>query len=364
MDGWPTGIRPDGAGLRIRIWRKGRLIHSETIKGDPTSKSLLTAAKKRRDHLISRITLGLPLSQDDDPRGELFETVAQDYLDTLGVKRSTSLEYEITLNRHWLPAYAGWPVNEITTQDIKQRLSKIPVALKTRKNILIPLRGVLQHAGLVPNPADGVRIKKGQTPPVERYTPAERDALLRNLGGQSLPYFALLFGCGLRPGEALALEWTDYDGEELMVSKQIVRRRLEMTTKTSVYRRVYVPTWARPILNQHTTRFEGGWIFQTGKGEFHKDSDVFNQAWRRAHKKARVPFRRPYTCRHTRAAELLSTGVNPADAAKQLGHSLEVFLRTYTEWIEEYTRLQDKSRFEGFTAEKPPRLRSPLKDVQ
>ena len=120
-----------------------------------------------------------------------------------------------------------------------------------------------------------------------------------------------------------------------------------MSTKTNVQRRVYVPLWVRAILNKHTTRFQGEYIFVNSVGGPYLDTDVFNNVWRAAHKKARLPYRVPYVCRHTRAAELLSTGVDPADAAKQLGHSLEMFLRIYSELIEEFCKNRDKSRFEG-----------------
>jgi hypothetical protein len=46
------------------------------------------------------------------------------------------------------------------------------------------------------------------------------------------------------------------------------------------------------------------------------------------------------------AAELLSAGIDPADAANQLGHSAEMFLRVYSEWIDGYAKNKDKSRFD------------------
>ena len=44
-----------------------------------------------------------------------------------------------------------------------------------------------------------------------------------------------------------------------------------------------------------------------------------------------------YTCRHTRAPQLLSQGVPPAKGAEQLGNSVQVFLNTYAEWIDDYS---------------------------
>jgi integrase len=296
--------------------------------------------------------LGLPAFEGDgDAPARTAANAAQSFIDTLEAKRSTSFGYENILNRYWLPEIGHWPVVEITTSKIKDVLAGLKISSKTKKNILVPLRGVLAHAGVNPNPVAGITFKKRQKAEVDRYRPAQRDALLCALTGQARVYFALLFGCGLRPGEALGLRWSDYDGAELDISKQITRRRLENSTKTSTRRRVYVPTWARAILNAHTTRFQAEWIFTNERGEHYRDTDVLNDAWRAAHAKARVPYRVPYVCRHSRAAELLSTGVQPADAAKQLGHSAEMFMRVYSEMIEEYSKNQDKSRFEGMAVD-------------
>lgn len=82
------------------------------------------------------------------------------------------------------------------------------------------------------------------------------------------------------------------------------------------------------------------------------DTEIFNTAWRAAFdadpikRKHRIPYRIPYTCRHSRAAEMLSIGIAPGDAAKQLGHSLEMFYRVYAEWIEDYADATDFSRFQ------------------
>jgi hypothetical protein len=42
------------------------------------------------------------------------------------------------------------------------------------------------------------------------------------------------------------------------------------------------------------------------------------------------------------------------DAAKQLGHTLEMFYRTYSEWIEKFSGKSDLSRFKGTAPEQSP----------
>ena len=48
-----------------------------------------------------------------------------------------------------------------------------------------------------------------------------------------------------------------------------------------------------------------------------------------------------YTCRHTTATQLLSQGVPPAKGAEQLGHSVQIFLNVYSEWIDEYSDMDN-----------------------
>lgn len=69
-----------------------------------------------------------------------------------------------------------------------------------------------------------------------------------------------------------------------------------------------------------------------------------------------MAYQIPYVCRHTRAAELLSTGVDPGDAARELGHSLDMFYKTYTAYIDQWADKKDRSRFEGHSEKIGPKL--------
>jgi len=352
---WPTGIRPSGRGIRILIYKGSRLEYSETIQGDPYSTADLNAAIKRRGVLLARQKLGIPLRDGEVSHQQTFDKLAAAYIkaqQAVGLKPSTLNDYRTILNVYWICEFGTWPASRITAPEILKVLAKWNVSGKTKKNRLGPLSGVLSHAGINPNPVAGIRIRRGQKAPIDRYTPKERDKLLRKLVGQEAVYFTLLFACGLRPGEALGLTWADYDGEWLSITKQITRRKPADYTKTSKRRSVYVPGWARAVLNAHPSRFAGGHIFLNSTGTPFLDTDVFNKAWTRAHTKARVPYRIPYTCRHTRASELLSTGVEPAEAAKQMGHSLQMFLTVYADWIEEFAKNRDRGRFEGLAPTK------------
>ena len=343
---WPTGIRPSGKGLQIRIWENRKLVYQETIECEPTNRAAIAAAVKRREFLVARLRAGVGLGEVE-PELQVFRDVALDYLETLDARDNTTREYYRILANWWVPELGPIPVQEITAAHIKRILALMPVTSKTKKNRLVPLFGALKHGNIQP---PYIRLKKHQKPPVDRYSPAERESLLSILDGQSKAYFTILFSCGLRPGEALALEWCDYDGEQLHIRKSVSKRKVS-PVKTAVRRKVYVPTWARPIIGALPSRFAGGYFFLNSMGTVFLDTDTFNTDWRAAHRKARIAYRVPYACRHTRAAELLSVGVLPAKAAKQLGHSTEMFLRIYSEFIEEYAK-EDAGLLEGGVGKK------------
>lgn len=376
---YPKGVRPDGAGLRIRIFRGGKLVYSETLQGDPHSKALIKRAKDRRAAIAEKIDLGEPLFDATTPAAS-FPEAAQHWLDSLQVDPDTRQWYVNILNSKWMPHFAHATVGHITEGAIKSALASFGVKVKTQKNYLGPLRLVLDHAGVRPNPAQGIKWPRkktqGEKPEVYKFEPEERQRVIAALDAisekaealhQKAPrrrysahwaatarvFFPLLFATGMRPGEALALRWQDYDGETVFVGATHTRNKRKDQTKTGVSRRVYVPKWVRPRLEQHPTRFKGGAVFVNSQGTPLTDTKRINPVWREALKKSRLPDCDPYACRHTRASELLSLGVTPAEAAAQLGHNVAMFTWLYSKWIPGYSGKPDYSHLEGASDESP-----------
>lgn len=375
---WPTGVKPRGRGLEISIWKGRRRIYSEIIPCDPYNAADRAAAVRRRDDKLARYRSGLPI-HDDQPGhkgGQVFSEVAQRYLNSLQVSQGETKLHTRYLNNYWMAEFGNWMVVDVTTARIKEVLAGMGVKIKTQQNRLQPLRGVLDHAGVNPNPARGITWprskRKQQKDRVDRYLPKQRDSLIVRLDKmadhfaalaqdkptvpniskahwscQARVYFPLLLATGLRPGEALGLDWADYNGEFLNVATQRSDSAEKGHTKTGERRTVYVPQWFRARLESHSTRFADGPIFIGQKGKALAYTDRLNEIWQTAHKKERIPYRIPYVCRHTRAAELLSRGVSPAEGAQELGHSVQMFLQIYSEFIEEYRGARDYSRFES-----------------
>ena len=53
------------------------------------------------------------------------------------------------------------------------------------------------------------------------------------------------------------------------------------------------------------------------------------EAFTAAQNELGLPWRHPHNVRHSYASRLLKAGIKPALAAKQLGHSLEMFFELY-----------------------------------
>ena len=87
------------------------------------------------------------------------------------------------------------------------------------------------------------------------------------------------------------------------------------------------------LLSNHPRRFAGGSIFLDQNSNQRRETKAYLKDWTKALQQCRLTYRRPYICRHTRASEMLMAGVEPAFAAKQLGHTTEMFLNTYADWI-------------------------------
>lgn len=359
---YPKGIKPHGNRLRIRVQKHGkRHIFNLDVGGNPHTQSAIAQALRVKRELESRLNLGLPIVESDEGCVTvLFAEAAQRYLDQCDVEYSTALGYQKIINRYWLPQFGNLLVNEIKPTAVNQAIKGLPVSRKTMRNALGPLRGIfdwaIQCGYTHVNPCTAIRIRKHASPPQDPFTPREKDkilAMIHTLYGpnsQRLVYYTLLFETGMRPSEALALTWVDYDGEFLAVNKAIVCGKAKASTKNHETRRVYVNQRLRSALTNHVTRFAGEHIFVHSRGGPYLNNSRLDEHWRKILTKGKIRYRRPYNCRHSYAAIGLSAGLEPAFLAAQLGHTLEVFYRTYASWIaedrnaEQYRKLEELAR--------------------
>jgi integrase len=162
------------------------------------------------------------------------------------------------------------------------------------------------------------------------------------------------FWTGLRTSEIFGLKWSsiDLNRKEAVISEAMVRGQHKDNTKTSVARTVKLNSRAFAAIQrqrQHT-QMTGGAVFMDPR---YTEPWIEERAFRRSYwtlmlKTLGIRYRRPYNMRHSYATAMLMAGMTPAFCAGQLGHSVEMFLRTYAKWVKgsqddaEMQRLEDR----------------------
>ncbi len=207
---------------------------------------------------------------------------------------------------------------------------------------------------LLANPAQGI-TRRGRKGP-DTITQAERQRKIRPMTVNQLEMFLAcaraqgsrrewtlfmtLADAGLRPGEALALRWEDFDevGRALNVERAVSDREVK-PTKSEARRRVDLTPRLTEALAQWQSAGElaaltagtepSPWMFPTSTGTLIEVVAV-GKRFRLVLRKAGLPGFRLYDLRHTYATHLLAEGAPITYVAAQLGHAKATTTRRTT----------------------------------
>jgi len=267
------------------------------------------------------------------------------------ISPSTLKSYQKIVNGHLIPVFGSIPVVEIEPTHIKDWVLTQNKTAKTVRNVLTPLRAVLDDAlndGLIQNnPFDKIALNKlltktttKSTYEIDPFNSDEIKAILANCDGQGKNLIQFAFWSGLRTSELIALEWQDIDfvNNKVMVSRAVVEKTEKGTKTAAGTREVMLWPLALAALNaqKEHTFIEGKRVFhnpRTGTA-WETDAQIRKTLWEHILKKAGVRYRNPYQTRHTFASTLLSRGENIWWLSQQMGHvDAEMITRNYGKWI-------------------------------
>jgi integrase len=347
-------VLEDGA-VRWRVrWRQGGQRRSQTFdrKGDAVT---FGAELRRRQQLgtltsmdMGRVTLG----------EYVVDTWCEAYASELSPK--TWQNYGQLLNKHILPSLGPLELRSIRPETLARWQAERLAAGYGRVSVryaLTLLGAILQRAfengQIQSNPARAVR--KASLPRRDEVRPLA-PASIERMRSASSPRDATLISVlaygGLRPGEALALQWRDVREQTVLVERAISLGE-EKDTKTAAHRTVR--------LLEPLARDLREWRLRSGRPS--GSSLVFPsatgtpwtlaayQSWRRrafkrAIEAAGVEHARPYDLRHSFASLLLHEGRSVIYVARQLGHDARLTLGTYGHVMDEF---EDTPRLDAQT---------------
>jgi integrase len=277
------------------------------------------------------------------------------------LEASTKAGYSSAV-KFWTALLGDKPVKALLHSDILTALATRPdLTGKTINNYVSVLRETMALAvrdRLVPsNPVEGVTRAKHQKPPPDPFTQAEAEAICAYMAekypAQVANMTAFRFFTGLRTSELAGLRWGNVDlkSKYVMVAQALVRGVEKDSTKTHAERKVLLtsPAMAAIKAQAEHTRMTGEHVFLDPRygAPWNEERAYRRSYWTPALKALGIRYRKPYNTRHTYATMMLMEGLTPAFCAKQLGHSVEMFLRTYSKWLESDRDDMEMARLEN-----------------
>jgi integrase len=356
-----SGVEVRPGSIRLTFTWQGQA-HKETLITDgkpvpPTPRSIAFAERTAAE-IREKIKHGTFVFAEYFPASRHATTgqgtTVADQLDLwlslqIGKASSTLKGYRVAVE-WWKDRIGSKTLRALVHSDVLAALASEPTWTgKTRNNKVSPLRQALALAirdgVLKSSPVEGLEASKHQKPPPDPFSREEAEAILADLREHYHPqialYFEIKFFTGMRTSESLGLRWDSIDWRrgQMTVREGIVLGEHIDRTKTHAIRQVQLNSRALAALKAqkaHTFLLQPGWVFtdpRTGK-RWIDDEGPRENFWRPALKRLGIRYRSPYETRHTYATIMLMAGVRPAYGARQLGHSVEQFLRTYSKWID------------------------------
>jgi len=378
------GIEIRGDRIRITFWWQGQRCR-ETLKLAPTPPNLKYAQRLRKQ-ILDKIDAGVFRYGDifpDSPRARragivpaksrLFSEFAEQWLRTKkNVSAASIKDYRSSLDRFWLPTLGAVRAEDLVQSMIKEAIATIAWrSPKHKNNALVSLRGVLEAMygdeatrRNLSTFVDNDQLQKPEPNPLTTDQIADvLDYIKANFDDEVHNLFEIGFFTGLRPGELIALYWTDVSFElgTLTVQRSWGHDKDEEDyayrrdrTKTSKVRHVELSARAIAALKrQKQLTGEHKEIFRNRENRlpYASSKHLYLRVWVPTLKATNISPRRMYQMRHTYATMNLMAGANPVWIAEQLGHSdARLVFTTYGKWIKGADKLHQKKLLDDWLA--------------
>ena len=273
------------------------------------------------------------------------------WLATLQVRESTRKRYNNCI-RHIKQSLGGVLLTELSAPQIRNCIYNLDLSPATKAIVLTVLNAACQQAVndslLTENPCANVQKPKDETKsltrrplsPGENFTkenilsPSDIKELLEILEGTSLwlPVY-VLWTCGLRRGELLALKWRDVDFNNLQIhirSTATEERTLAPPKTKRSAGIISIPEQLANELRKHYTQPDHFVFADPDSPHLPVRPGTFCERLKRKLKKTRFARLTPHHLRHAHGSALLDAGWSIARVANRLRDSQATLVKTYS----------------------------------
>ncbi len=247
-----------------------------------------------------------------------------------------------------LKANLNVPANKITTPKVEQFIACL--SAKNESSTVICYCSRLKacwkwakKAGYKvadPSPWDEIILKKVE--PKQTIDPFSTLEVTRIIEGFNkspkfahyLDYVIFLFNVGCRPGEAAGLKWkhVSKDLKSIWIGESVSQGE-RRATKTNQSRTVYLSPKIQELLKKRHKNQDENLVFPSIDGKEVDDRYFRLQIWIPVLKSVGIPYKKPYSTRHTAISHNLSQGNDPFFVARQAGHDYQVMISHYASYI-------------------------------
>lgn len=273
------------------------------------------------------------------------------------VQHSTAHHYRQTIDSYHFDTVRKTRADAFTFRELKLLLAGLPGHPKTFNNVASVLSMALEYghnAKFIAEPLHlQVTMRKHQKPGPDPFTLAEAEHLLsRFRSDRGRQYYEFAFFSGMRPSELIALQWPNVDLRSglVLVDRALTRGKVK-GTKTSAAREIELTSRALAVLERQRkmSQLVGGAVFVSDTGDALASTDEPLDAWwKPAMRLSGIRQRDARQTRHTFATICLMAGIKPAWAARQMGHSVEMFYRVYSRWIDHADKGAERRKLDGY----------------
>ena len=279
--------------------------HRATLRTDQSSKHLEDMVRELKEQVENRNFV--------KPTEYTVLDYSRLWLSTYkaGVEKNTAAMYRNIIEKH-LDGIKDVRISDITKTHILLAINDVVGKPRIQEQLLMTLKQIVKAAitdkylpaGLYDEIFEGVRAKSRRKSKKRALTASERQAVFSApFSDKEKAFVYILYGCGLRRGEALALTIFDFDfkANTLRVNKSLAFDENEpyiKTTKTeNGVREVPIPSKVLPFLKKYWMSLRGEQLFRTGAARYMSKSS-YRRMWEQIQEKMGAPTLTAHIFRH------------------------------------------------------------------